>query len=94
MSLENKVREWIRLEEGDDTTISSLIISSRAIIKKSTGITEEKCKSEETKALYETIQKILINRLYENRELNKEIDSGLVGMYIALRTLVEEENAI
>ncbi|MBS6504089.1 MAG: head-tail connector protein [Clostridium sp.] len=94
MTLENKVREWIRLEEGDDMTVSSLIITSRAIIKKSTGITEEECKSEETKSLYETIQKILVNRLYENRESNKEIDHGLVGMYVALRTLVEEENEL
>ncbi len=93
MTLENKVREWIRLEEGDDMTVSSLIITSKALIKKATGVTEEKCKSEETKSLYETIQKILINRLYENRESTREIDHGLVGMYVALRTLVEEENA-
>lgn len=94
MRITSELREWIRLEEGDEDTLSSLLLTSAAIIKKATGIIEEKCESEETTALYRTIQKILVNRLYENRESTREIDHGLVGMYVALRTLVEEERGL
>lgn len=90
-SIDNEFREWLRLEEGDDETLSSLLITSKAIIKKATGVTLEKVKDDpDGIEVYKTIQKILITRLYENRESKQDIDNGLISMYMTLKTLVED----
>lgn len=90
-SIDNEFREWLRLEEGDDETLSSLFITSKAIIKKATGVTLEKVKDDpDGIEVYKTIQKILITRLYENRESKQDIDNGLISMYMTLKTLVED----
>lgn len=82
---DSEIREWLKLEEGDDATVSSLLITSKAIIKKSTGVVEsDVINDEEGTEVYKTIQKILVTRLYENRE-GSNLDKGLVPLYSTLK---------
>lgn len=88
--IEEELREWMRLEEGDDSTLSSLLIAARAIIKKGSGLSIKDIQNkndEELTETYKTLQKIIVTRLYENRESTKEIDSGLTSLYWTLRSL-------
>lgn len=85
-----EVREWIRLEEGDDITLSSLINTSKVIIKKSTGVSEADAeKSIEGIEAYRTLQKIIVTRLYENRE-GADVEKGLIALYTSLKYIIDE----
>lgn len=87
---EEEIREWLRLEEGDVSTLTSLFITSRALIKKGTGLSLKDIKElndDEVTEVYKTLQKIIITRLYENRESTKDIDNGLTSLYFTLRML-------
>lgn len=65
----NELKEWLKIDGSDeDTTLSSLLLSSKFVIKQATGVTFEDLTSKpEAKELYKTIQKLIITDLYENR---------------------------
>jgi hypothetical protein len=83
-----ELKEWLRVDEGEDTTLFSLLASSRAIIKQATGLTKEKIKAEDADILelYKLAQKILITDIYENRTGSEKINPGLISLYVQLES--------
>jgi hypothetical protein len=82
----SEIKQWLKVDfDDDDSTIQSLIDSSRAIIKASTGVTKDfvtNNSSEELKSLYLMVQRMLINDLYSMRDTNNQV---LIGLYTQLQ---------
>lgn len=73
-----ELQEWIVLD-GDEKTLNSLLLASRMIIKKSTGVTPaDVAENEEATELYKLIQKMIIADNYENR-LGSNNNQLLIG---------------
>jgi hypothetical protein len=59
----------IDFDEDDENVIKPLILTSNAIIKKTTGVKAEDVQEDtEASALYITLQKMIITNLYEHRD--------------------------
>lgn len=82
----DEIKEWLRIDgEDEDVTLSSLLSSSRMMIKQATGITVDDVENnQDAKELYKLVQKIIITNLYENRNGPEEINAGLISLYIQL----------
>jgi uncharacterized phage protein (predicted DNA packaging) len=81
-----EIKEWLRIDgEDEDNTLSSLLASSRAIIKQGTGLIKEDIKPDDKDIteLYKLAQKILITDLYENRT-GSESNPGLISICMQL----------
>jgi len=67
MNTLEELREWMRID-GDELTLTSLLIASRMTIKKTTGVIPKDVEgNEEATALYKLIQKMIVTDNYENR---------------------------
>lgn len=84
----NDLKEWIRVDgEDKDKTLSSLLSSSKLIIKQATGITLDDVQDNpDALNLYELVQKIVITNLYENRLGSEKENKGLTSLYMQLET--------
>lgn len=81
-----EIKEWLRIDEEDeDRTLSSLIDSSRLIIKQATGITVDDVENNpDAIELYKLVQKIIITDFYENRGGGDKINPGLISLFMQL----------
>lgn len=62
-----ELQEWIVLE-GNETTLNSLLVASRMIIKKTTGVTPaDVTGNAEATELYKLVQKMIVADNFENR---------------------------
>jgi uncharacterized phage protein (predicted DNA packaging) len=81
-----ELKEWLKIDgEDEDLTLSSLLISSRMIIKQATGLTQSDVQNnEEALELYKLAQKIIVTNLYENRTGAEKENLGLISLYTQL----------
>jgi len=62
-----ELQEWI-VVDGNEGTLSDLLLASRMTIKKTTGVTLVDVKDDpEAIALYKLVQKMIVADAYENR---------------------------
>lgn len=88
MNTLTEIKEWLRIDgEDDDNTLSSLLLSSKFIIKQSTGvITEDVASNPEALELYKLVQKLIIAGLYENRDGDSKLNPLLISMSAQLES--------
>ena len=67
MNTIEELQEWGRID-GNETTLSDLLLASRMTIKKTTGVTIKDVTGDpEAIALYKLVQKMIVVDAYENR---------------------------
>jgi hypothetical protein len=93
----NKVKEWLRIDGTDeDTILSSLILSSRFIIKQSTGVKfEDLSGKSDAIEVYRTIQRLIITDLYENRSGSGKLSPVVISLCKQLeiyKTVISSES--
>jgi uncharacterized phage protein (predicted DNA packaging) len=73
MNTLNEVKEWLRIDGGDDdNTLTSLLLASKAIITNATGVISTDIQDNaEVVELYKLIQKMIVADTYTNREGSK-----------------------
>nr|WP_269206227.1 head-tail connector protein [Clostridium botulinum] len=81
-----ELKEWIKVDENyDDNILNSLIITSRALIQRSTGVEIDNVKDNpEALELYKTLQKIIIADLYDNRTSSGKVSPLAISLYTQL----------
>lgn len=90
MDLE-ELKEWLRVDGvDDDITLDSLLLTSKILIRQSTGVELEDVQSNpQALELYKTIQKIIITDLYENRDGSSKLNPVLISLLIQLKSFKE-----
>lgn len=81
-----ELKEWLRIDDtDDDTTLKTLIISSRQTILNATNVSKEDIsKDKDAFALYKLLQKLIITDLYENRSGSANVSPIVIGYYAQL----------
>lgn len=87
MSDLEELKEWLRIDGNEeDATLSSLLLSSKFVIKQSTGVTLENVQNDpEALELYKLIQRLLITDLYENRSGSQKTNPVVISLNIQLK---------
>lgn len=85
MELE-ELQEWLRIDGAyDDSTLNSLLLTSKLLIKQSTSVTlDDVYNDPEALELYKTVQKLIITDLYENRDGSGKINPVKISLYAQL----------
>jgi len=84
-----EIMEWIKFDgdiADEPNTIPALLIASRMIIKKSTGVIPKDVQDDpEALELYKLIQKMIITNLYENRS-GSPLNTLIIGLCTSLQS--------
>jgi uncharacterized phage protein (predicted DNA packaging) len=87
-----ELKEWLKIDgTEEDKTLSSLLLSSKFVIKQATGIKlEDIAADDEAKELYKTIQRMIITDIYENRGGSGKVSPVVISLCAQLEAYKPE----